>query len=135
STLSLHDALPIFFKFEHFITPKHLNKSTSMRLVETEMVDWMEKKDSDMKVIEGLPNSHDVLMEYMDTKDLSIAMNIVSERERRKEELKKSAPSKKEDSKVEQSFVVTINDEKDYKLVEMFMDQNDIEYTIKKETV
>lgn len=120
------------FNFQHFIKPQHLNKSTSLISVENEMVEWLEKKESDMKVILSLPNSHDVLMEYLDTKDLSIAINIVNEREERKKQLEQVAPVKKAVEKVGQAFVITLTDEKDLLLVEMFMQQNNINYKTEK---
>lgn len=120
------------FGFDNFIKPQHLNKSTSMKSVESEMVEWLEKKDADMKVINSLSNSHEVLMEYLDTKDLSVAINIVNEREERKKQLEQVAPVKKEINEVGQSFIIILSDEKDYKLVEMFMQQNNIKFQSEK---
>lgn len=120
------------FKFEHFIKPQHLNKSTSLKSVESEMVEWLEKKDADMKVIQSLPNSHDVLMEYMDTKDLSIAINIINDREERKKQLEQVAPVRKAVQSNGQVFIITLTDEKDMLLVEMFMQQNNINYKTEK---
>lgn len=120
------------FNFQHFIKPQHLNKSSSLKSVEAEMVEWLEKKEADMKVISSLPKSHDVLMEYLDTKDLSIAINIVNEREERKKQLEHVVPVKKAVEKVGQAFVITLTDEKDLLLVEMFMKQNNINYKTEK---
>lgn len=120
------------FTFDHFIKPQHLNKSTSMKSVETEMVEWLEKKDADMKVINSLPNAHDVLMEYLDTKDLSVAINIVNDREARKQQLQQTHSVKKTVKEIGQAFVITLSDEKDLLLVEMFMKQNNINYKSEK---
>lgn len=119
------------FTFDHFITPKHLNKSVSIKSVEEQMVEWLEKKDQDMKVINSLHNKHDVLMEYLDTKDLSVAINIVNEREQRKREMEQKEREKKAET-IKQSFIIRLSDEKDCKLVEMFMTQNNIDYTLEK---
>lgn len=120
------------FDFGDFIKPQHLNKS-SMKSIETEMVEWLEKKDADMKVIKSLPNSHDVLMEYLDTKDLSIAINIVNDREERKKQIEQVTPIKETTAQTwEQSFIITLSDIKDLKLVEMFMQQNNINYKSEK---
>lgn len=116
------------FKADDFIDSKHLNKSTSLKSVETGMVTWLEKKDSDLTVIKSIPNSHDVLMEYLDTKDLAIAMNIVNQREEKLQELeKKVTPVKQYEQK---QYIITLSDEKDYRLVKLFMQQNNIDYNL-----
>lgn len=120
------------FDYIDFIKPQHLNKSVSLKSVESEMVDWLEKKDTDMKVINSLPNRQEVLSEYLDTKDLSVAINIANDREERKKQLEKVAPVKKAVEEVGQAFIITLSDEKDYKLVEMFMQQNKINYKTEK---
>lgn len=121
------------FSYEDFSKPQHLNKSVSIKFVESEMVDWLEKKDADMKVIQSLPNHQDVLMEYLDTKDLSVAINIVNDRETRKQELAKKAPvTKVTKQSVNESFIITLTDKKDLALVEMFMQQNEINYKSEK---
>lgn len=114
------------FTFDDFITPKHLNKSTSLKSVEEQMVDWLEKIDSDFQVIQGLDNKHDVLMEYKDTKDLGVAMNNIKQHEEHKQQLEDAVPKK---ASKQQQFVITLTDEKDLKMVEMFMEQNQINYT------
>jgi len=115
------------FKFDDFITPKHLNKSITSKSVETEMVAWLEKKDADLKVIKSLPNTHDILMEYLDTKDLSVAINIVNERNARMDHLEKVVEPTKQAG---QGYLITLSDSKDLKMVEMFMDQNHINYDL-----
>lgn len=118
------------FRFDDFIKPNHLNKSTSINSIETDMVTWLEKLDADLKVINSLPNSEEVLTEYHDTKDLSVALTIVNDRNERKKQVEKLVkPSGKS---VIQSFVITLSDEKDMKLVTMFMDHNNIKYKSEK---
>lgn len=118
------------FTFDDFITTRHLNKSTSMKLVETSMVEWLEKKEVDMQVIKSLPNTHDVLMEYIDTKNLAIALNNVKQHEKYRKQLEQAMP--KDVKKDEQIFVITLTDGKDLKLVELFMQQNEIKYNLQK---
>lgn len=125
-----HYSFNDLFTFDDFIQPKHLNKSTSMKSVETEMVEWLEKKDTDFQFIQGLPNNHEVLMEYKDTKDLAVAINNVKQHEEYRKKLQQVVPKKK--AQVEQEFIITLNDEKDLKLVELFMNQNEINYNLQK---
>lgn len=118
------------FTFDNFIKPSHLNKSTSMKNIEKEMVEWLEKIDSDLRVIKTLPDSGSVLVEYYDTKDLTTAINIVNDREERKKQLAQFKP--KPTATGTHSFVITIDDTKDFKLVEMFMQNNNIKYKSEK---
>lgn len=119
-----HYSFGDIFTFEQFIQPKHLNKSMSMNVVEKDMVEWLEKKKADYEVIQGLPNTHDVLMEYLDTKDLSVAMNNIKQHDEYKEKLEKAVPKKEG----KQQFTITLSDAKDLKMVEMFMQENNINY-------
>lgn len=125
-----HYSFSNIFGFNDFVTSKHLNKSTSIKSIETEMVEWLQKKDADLKVIHSLPNSESVLAEYQDTKDVSVAINIVNDREERKKQLAQFKP--KPSTPVSQTFVITLEDEKDFKLVEMFMQSNNIKYKSEK---
>lgn len=117
------------FRFDSFLTSKHLNKSTSMKTIETEMVQWLEKIDSDIQVIHTLPNSERVLTEYLDTKDVAVAIRIVNEYEERMNRVIQDKPVSQTNKL---SFVITLEDEKDMKLVEMFMQQNKINYKSEK---
>lgn len=118
------------FTFDSFISSKHLNKSTSMKSVEMEMVQWLEKIEADIKVIQSLPNAQDVLAEYADTKDVTVALTIVNEREERKKRVEQVKPVVNQS--INQLFIITLDDEKDLKLVEMFMNQNNIKYKSEK---
>jgi hypothetical protein len=118
------------FGFDDFVRTTHLNKSTSLKLVESEMVEWLEKKDADLKVINSLPNAEEVMTEYHDTKDLTVAINIVNDRAARKKQMEQLVKPKV--NTVGQTFIITLSDEKDSKLVEMFMNQNKIQYKIEK---
>lgn len=117
------------FGFDQFLKPNHLNKSTTMKTVETDMVKWLQKIDSDLKVISGLPKSDLILMEYYVTKDVTKALAIVSERQERKEQL---AQSKVITNAKSFEYCITIADEKDFDLVELFMKQKNIKFESKK---
>lgn len=113
------------FGFDDFIKPQHLNKSTSFNSVELDMVTWFEQKDNDLNVIKSLPNADKVLTEYLDTKDLSTAMRIVNEREQRVEQAAKVVVKSEQ-----KQFTITVFDEKDLKMLELFMMSNDIKFKL-----
>lgn len=118
-------------QFEQFIKPNMLNKSKSVSSVESEMVEWLESIYKDLDVINTLPDSLDVKAEYIECLDLTQAMSIVRKRKESIERLKQSQENK---PKVTKSKMFTFNvfNEKDMKMLEMFMQQNDIKFeTIK----
>ena len=118
------------FHFDDFLKPNHLNKSVSIKSVESEMVQWLEKLDADLQVINTLPNSEAILIEYYDTKDLTVAIRIVNEREALKNQISQLVkPSEKTKENV---YVITLFDEKDATTLEMFMELKNIKYTIEK---
>ena len=116
------------FTFEDFLKPQHLNKSVSMKSIETDMVTWLEKIEADILVINGLPNSEEVLTEYYDTKDLGTALRIINDRNERKQQvsqLVKPQVSKK-------TYTITLENEKDFILSQLLLQQNNIKFTVEK---
>lgn len=63
--------------FDRFIEPKHLNKSTSLKSVEQEMVDFLEKTENDITVILSMPEAEDIMVEYVGTLNLTDAIASV----------------------------------------------------------
>jgi len=122
-----HYSFGDIFKFEHFINQKHLNKTTSIKSTEEEMTQWLEKKELDLGVINSLPNAKDVLAEYFDTNDLSVALKIINEREER-EKKAETIVQQTGQAVVKTSFSIALFSEKDLLLVTMFMDNNKIKY-------
>jgi hypothetical protein len=121
------------FGFDDFLTARHLNKSTTMKSIEADMVTWLEKIDADLAAMQSLKNADEVLTEYYDTKDLAVAIKIVNERNELKRNLSKLAKPKKN---VGTSYVITLTNEKDLLAdllaVEMFMQFKEIQYTVEK---
>lgn len=113
------------FTFDDFLVPKFLNKSVSVNRVEEAMVEWLENKESDFNAIKVMDNAHDVLMEYKDTKDLGVALNNIKQHEEQRKKLEEVVPKPK---KTDKQHVFTLQDEKDAKMVEMFMEQNNIRF-------
>lgn len=112
-----------FVDFEQFLTPSHLNKSTSLSKVEDEMVQWLEKINSDLEVIENLPNKKEVLQEYIENLDLTVSMLIVNERKEKENKVEEFYKEEKENI-----YQFIIFNEKDAKLTEMLLKENDIKF-------
>lgn len=118
-----------WFTFDMFLQSKHLNKTTSMTVVESDMVEWLEKIHADLAAIELLPNKLDVFTEYINVRDLSKAIHIVKQREDVKKEVEKVVKPKPKNTV--EKWCITVN-ERDALTLEMFMKHMKINYKIEK---
>ena len=99
------------------------NKSTSMKAVEADMVDWLEGTEKDIVTLKGMDK--EVLVEYLDTMDLAAAIQIVNARKARRQ-----AVEAQPDDTVpeEQVAVFRVYGQKDIALAEMLLKDNNINY-------
>lgn len=112
--------------FEDFITNKHLNKTTTMKSIEEEMVEFLEKIERDIETLSKMEYSNELIKEYKDTKDFGLAVSIVTERHKQVEEIKEVIEEVSEE--VKKKYVFVISNDKDAKLAEMLLKENNIEY-------
>lgn len=116
------------FSFMDFLKPKHLNKTITIDAVEKEMVEFLEAINKDLAVINDLPNADSILSHYTETKDLAAALAMESQAQKRLEQVQASkALAAKKVINVDR-YDFTVFEEKDYKLVCMFMESNKINY-------
>lgn len=117
-------------RFDDFLLPKHLNKTQSIEATEKEMVEFLERTEKDVKVLQRMPDVQAHLNAYLEFFDLALAMTKVESEKERREQLEASkAISKNETKTVTKTF--TVYDEKDFLLVEMYMKNNRIKFTVK----
>lgn len=123
----VHYSFRDLFSFADFLQPSHLNKSMSIDAVEKEMIAFLEKLSRELKAIEVMSNATHVLSHYRTTKDLAAAMTLANEEEQR---IKEAVEFQKKKTIQPSScqWEITVFYEKDFKLLEMFMQQNDIEF-------
>lgn len=122
------DQLVDFFSF---LQPRHLNKTTTIEAVEKEMIDFFERVQADIDVISTMDRSEIILRHYVETLDVTRALVLANEEKRRDETIRASeATTNKKDP---QCFTITLYDVKDYKLIQLFMDQNKIKYDVKED--
>lgn len=122
-----HYSFKDFVPFLDFAEPRHLNRSLSIQSVEKEMVQFLEKVDSDMKVIYGMDDVDDHINAYLNTYDLGQAMTIVRNHKEKKKQLEQLR-KQSQVQEVQELYHITLSSKKDLKLVEMFMEQNNIKY-------
>ncbi len=116
--------------FADFIKPQHLNKSTSMNKVEDELVEWLEKTKRDLETINKLENKEDIIIEYQNTQDLSMAFEIVDKRNERKRKIEEQQKHTKQPTKTTY-HVFTIGDDKEAQITKLLLEQNNINFEYK----
>lgn len=114
--------------FADFLKPQYLNKSFSMNKVENELVEWLEKTKRDLETIEKLDNRDELIVEYQNTQDLSMAFEIIDKRNQRKKQIAEQV--KKPETK-QTYHVFTISNEKDAQITKLLLEQNNIEFEYK----
>lgn len=121
--------LGMLINFEDFLQPKHLNKTQSIDATEKEMIAFLERTEKDVEVLQRLPNVEGHINAYLECFDLAIAMSKVQAQKERRERIQQSqAVSNNKSSKVVKIFAVY--DQKDFLLVEMYMKNNRIKFTV-----
>ena len=109
--------------FRSWITPQHLNKSTSIKSVENEMVEWLEATDKDVSTVKSMGD--DYLIEYIGRLNLPDAISAVNLRNEIKMEIEQG---EYEEITSETTATFIITGDKNIKLTELLLKDNDIEY-------
>ena len=95
------------------------------------MVDFLEQTESDMKVLQRMPDLNAHVSAYIGTYDLAEALDQVNQEKERRKQIQDAQAQKKSVQAVKQ-FRYTIWGEKDATLLEMFMQQNKINYEMEQ---
>jgi len=111
------------FVFDDFLENRHLNKTVSIEAVEKELVEWLEKIQSDMATIQIIPDSKEVMTEYVACKDLNKAIKTVSDRKALSEKVGEVVVDA--DAEV---YIYKIFDKKDSMIIEAFMNDTKIKF-------
>lgn len=104
--------------FEKWLEPKHLNKSTSLRMCEDDMTEFMEKIEKDVSAITYMEDSMDIMEAYSRTLDMTEAIEEV----RRQKEYKAQAFEQTDTA----TFVIT--GKANITLTEKLLEENGITY-------
>ena len=123
---SLGDLIP----FEDWMKPKHLNKSTSIESAEMEMVEFLERTERDIKVLQSMPDVNAHVSAYIGQYDLALAMTQVRAEKERMQQIEAAQTQKK--TEYIKAYRFTVFGDKDKTLVEMFMKQNKITYEMEQ---
>lgn len=105
--------------FELWLTPQHLNKTTSLRSAEDDMVTWLEEKQRELDTLHSMDDEY--MVEYLSTLNLADAINAVHEREERYDAVHAAS-----DEEVA-TFIIT--GAANIKFTEMLLNTNNINFT------
>ena len=104
--------------FEKWLQPEYLNKTTSFKKAEDEMVTWMERVEKDIAAVLAMSDSKEIMAEYSNTLDLAGSIEAV----------KRQAEYKKKVFTAEDEATFIIKGKANIKLVEMLLKENSINY-------
>lgn len=106
--------------FDRWLSPSYLNKTASMKKIESDMITWLEKTENDITVLKSMDS--DYLVEYLDTLDVSTAIKAVD----RRRAIKEAVQEPVEEEEVAATFI--IKGDKEIKLTELLLKENGIKF-------
>lgn len=115
------------FKFDQFLEAKHLNKTSTIKSVEEEMVDFLEKAERDIALLTEYENGKSLINSYLEVRDFATVI-AMDKKEKEKIAEQEKVLSKVETVEKQKVYVFTIRNEKDAKLAEMLLKDNKIEF-------
>ena len=107
--------------FDLWLTPQHLNKSTSMKTIEADMTEWLQETETAFETLDGMDDEYTV--EYIGCLNLPLAIQAVNERR----DIRKRVETDEEQETV-LHFIV--KGEKDITLTKLLLEQNGIDYEV-----
>jgi hypothetical protein len=117
--------------FTDFLKPKFMNKTMNIEAVENEMVAFLKRTEIDFQAINSMSNSNSVLKAYLGQYDLGEAISQVNKEEARARQIEASKAITKQ--KVREKHFFEVYTEKDKRLVELLLEQNEIEFKFIKD--
>jgi len=119
----------------HFLKQKYLNKTVTIDAVEKEMVDFLEQHQKDLQLIEKMDSSGALYTHYLNCLDLSSALTLWNEEKDRQVQIERNLKVVKlQPTESEIAFLVSVKvyNQKELKLLEMILKDNQFEYTTDK---
>ena len=126
------------YPFDKFLTRQHLNKSTSMKKIEEEMVDWFENRQNDIYALinysESIPQDKDnVLAQYLDCDSVSQTIQYFTDLNTKLEQVKlaQKKPKRVRANKTQPKITKLIRiSENDLERVKQLLSASNIEFEI-----
>lgn len=118
-----------------FLQQRHLNKTVSIESVEKEMVQFFEQHQKDLTVIEKMDDSGALYSHYLNCFDLGSALTLWNEEKERQAQIERNLKVVKlQPTEKEIGFLVSVKvyNQKELKLLERILQENEFEYTTDK---
>ena len=121
------------FDFSDFYRREFTNKTYTLSKVESEMVEWLGKIESDLNFLSEQPEAAKVLAEYKDTKDVALAIKHIEEQNKYYSELEKRMQhvvtvSNPDFVNTKQEFKFTVFGENDASMLREFLGTTGIKF-------
>lgn len=110
--------------FDDWLTPQHLNKTVTMKKVEEQMTDWLEKVERDIEALSKMQHPEELIRTYKNTQDMALTMQIVEAAVKEREEQKAVV----QEVTGKEEYTIKLYSKKDLKLAEMLLKENDIKF-------
>ena len=110
--------------FDDWLTPQHLNKTVTMKKVDEQMTDWLEKVERDIATLSKMQHPEELIRTYKDTQDMALTMQIVEAAVREREEQRAVV----QEVTGKEEYTIKLYSKKDLKLAEMLLKENDIKF-------
>lgn len=117
------------FKFSDFLESRHLNKTSTMKSVEEEMVNFLEKAERDIALLTDYENGKSLINSYLEVRDFASVLEM-DKKEKEKLLEQEKILEKVESKEKEKTYVFIIKDGKDAKLAEMLLRDNNIKFEL-----
>lgn len=115
--------------FDKWLTPQHLNKNMSMKKVEANMTEFLEKVQADIEALNTFEDRTVMIADYLKCFNLPEVFANVRAREEREEQAKRVAEALNEEAEPEEpTAVFVIKGQKDIVAAEALLKANGIEF-------
>ncbi len=111
------------FTFDEWLEPGHLNKSTSLTKAEEQMVEWLEQRERDIKILHGMPDRDELLQVYRICQDVAMTIEEVEQKNKALREMKDVW-----DETEQETFMLKVFSKKDLMLAQVLLKENDIDF-------
>jgi hypothetical protein len=120
-------------QFNDFLKPEYLNKSKSINSIEEEMVQFLEKIETDIKVMNTMEKAERIVSAYFSTFDVVQAIDQINKEDERTKEIEASGAIKKSPAeKIAFVLSVQVYNQKELKFLEMLLKENGFKFHIDK---
>lgn len=118
-----------WIKFTDWYEDRFANKTQSLNKLEEELIQWLEQRRQDIKVIDDNPDREEMMYFYKESLNLSDAMLKVTEKKKQIEQLEQTKRVQERTVTQDKEYSFTVYSENDYHNVLKFLRENKIYFS------